>query len=76
MMKIQVPLVRSPRNLKLLRPNLEKVGYSSKCSFGDGDIEKEERKEVRWKYCITQMEVGIHRQTSEHLRCIVRQKID
>ena len=31
-------------------------------------------KEVRWKYCITQMEVGIHRQTSEHLRCIVRQK--
>ena len=73
-MKIQVPLVRSPRNLKLLRPNLEKVGYSSKCSFGDGDSEKEERKEVRWKYCITQMEVGIHRQTSEHLRCIVRQK--
>ena len=44
MMKIQVPLVRSPGNLKWLRPNLEKVGYSSKCSFGDGDIEKEERK--------------------------------
>ena len=43
-MKIQVPLVRSPRNLKWLRPNLEKVGYSSKCYFGDGDIEKEERK--------------------------------
>ena len=75
-MKIQVPLVRSLRNLKLLRPNLEKVGYSSKCSFGDGDIEKEERKGVIWKYCITQMKVGIRRQTSEHPRCIARQKIN